>query len=155
MEQSSKSELLIEKKNPGKKQQQDKNYMKEPTSQGCSCFGLFSSSSHDSKPKASTSSKHTTTTKPKESVVAKPKIEDLRASGGKLPLGVKFKISDFALKKEVGKGTFGQVYLAEYQGYKYAIKTVMKEFIINVRVSSFILFFRLAKAMQFSEKKTS
>lgn len=51
---------------------------------------------------------------------------------GKLPKNRKFTINDFEIKKEVGKGTYGQVFLATFGGFNYAIKTVAKDFIMNV-----------------------
>jgi hypothetical protein len=53
-------------------------------------------------------------------------------TGGRLEKDKKFQLTDFDLKKEAGKGTFGTVLMAEYQDYRYAIKTVNKEFIVSV-----------------------
>lgn len=36
------------------------------------------------------------------------------------------------MDEQLGRGTFGEVYLGEFDGEKYAIKQVSKDFVINV-----------------------
>ena len=42
---------------------------------------------------------------------------------------MKVQISDFLIKKKLGQGAFGKVYLAKMNGESYAIKKLSKDFL--------------------------